>query len=331
MRPLLAEDVAALDDGQVSQRATAKRGVRTRRRRDLREVADQEPSAHAHGRQVERVRARSGERVLVARIGVAGDTHPGIGREHALEPLGRVVGPVGDDDHARVDGVADPDPAPVVHAHPSRARGDVHERVQDRPVGDRVRAVTHCLCLAVRRGHRAGVEVIAADDDRRGHRSRAHELVDRESGLGSVAIAEPADPGRQALERDAPGRKLEPPLQQRVVRKQRRELPVDRVDVGGIARECGPAEGPDAATEQRPDVCGDEARVGERVAEARVERLAPKVVAVVEDVAPCADELGHRPDVRDDRLAGKPEVRLRVAVAQRRGLLEAGPRRARSP
>ena len=50
---------------------------------------------------------------------------------------------------------------------PSRARRRVEQRVEDRPVGDRVGAVFHAFGLAVRRRHRAGVEVVAADDDRR--------------------------------------------------------------------------------------------------------------------------------------------------------------------
>ena len=62
------------------------------------------------------------ERLLVARVDVAHDARAGIGREHALEPLGRLVGAVGDDDHARVDRVADADAAAVVDAHPRRAR-----------------------------------------------------------------------------------------------------------------------------------------------------------------------------------------------------------------
>ena len=70
------------------------------------------------------------------------------------------------------------------------------ERVQDRPVGDRVGAVAHRLGLAVRGRNRAGVEVIAADHDRRRDGARADELVDREARFGAVAVAEPADPWR---------------------------------------------------------------------------------------------------------------------------------------
>ena len=145
---------------------------------------------------------------------------PGIGREHALEPLRSRVGAVGDDDHARVDRVADADAAAVVDADPRRARGDVDERVEDRPVRDRVGAVAHRLGLPVRRRDGARVEVIAADHDGRLHRARPHELVDREPRLRAVAVAEPADPRGQPLECHPLGRELEPLLEERIVREQ---------------------------------------------------------------------------------------------------------------
>ena len=87
------------------------------------------------------------------------------------------------------------------------------------------------------------------------------ELVDREAGARAVAEAEPADPGRQALEGDALGSELEPALEQRVVGEELAELPVDRGDVGRVARQRRPPERPDAAAEERPDIGRDEARV----------------------------------------------------------------------
>ena len=89
----------------------------------------------------------------------------------------------------------------------------------------------------------------------------AHELVDREPGPRAIAVPEPADPRREPLEGDALGRQLEPPLEQRIVREERAELAVDRLDVRRIARERRPAERADASTEERPDVRRDEARI----------------------------------------------------------------------
>ena len=247
---------------------------------------------------------------------------PGSAVEHAFEALRGVVRSVGDDDHPGVDRVADPDTAAVMDADPRRARGSVEERVEDRPVGDRVRAVAHRLGLAVRRGDRARVEVIPADHHRRRHRTGANERVDRKARLGPIAVAEPADPRRKPLERDPLGRHLEPPLQELVVREELPQLAVDRRDVRRIAGERGPAEGPDPAAEERSDIGRDESRVCEGVTQARSIGLTSQVVSIIENVAPHPDELDHRTDVRHDRLRREPEVLLRVALPQRRRLLE---------
>ena len=212
-------------------------------------------------RQVEAVLPCGVERLVVAGIGMPHDACARIGGEHALESLRRIGAAVGEHDHARVDRVADPDAAAVVDADPRRARRRVQERVQDRPVGDRIGAVAHRLGLAVGRGDRTGVEVVASDHDRRRDGARANELVDREACLGAVAVAEPADPRRQPLEGDALGSELQPAQEQRIVGEQAPQLVVDHRDVGRVTREGGPPEGADAATEERPDIGRDEARV----------------------------------------------------------------------
>ena len=157
----LAEDVRVLDDVDLAAArrprsgAAAPAGDATCARSRTSSRPGSSPAALTAGVAAStagRARARARRRAPPRSPASACRTTPmpGIGREHALEPLGRRVGPVGDDDHARVDRVADPDPAAVVDAHPGRARRDVDERVQDRPVRDRVGAVAHRLGLAVR-------------------------------------------------------------------------------------------------------------------------------------------------------------------------------------
>ena len=46
--------------------------------------------------------AREGDRIRVARVEMPKDAGSRIGREHALEPLGHLVAPVGDNHHSRV-------------------------------------------------------------------------------------------------------------------------------------------------------------------------------------------------------------------------------------
>ena len=103
--------------------------------------------------------------------------------------------------------------------------------------------------------------MIAPDDDRGLDLARSDELVDRQPRAGAVAVAEPADPRRQTLERDALRRKLQPTLKQRVVREQSAQHAVDRRDVPLIAGQCDPTKWADATTEERPDIGRDEARV----------------------------------------------------------------------
>ena len=71
-------------------------------------------------------------------------------------------------------------------------------------------------------------------------------------------------------------------MQVRIVRDQLLHLGVGAVDVLGIAGQRRPAERPDAAAEQRPDVGGHEAGECEGVLDALVERDLADVVAVVE-------------------------------------------------
>ena len=103
--------------------------------------------------------------------------------------------------------------------------------------------------------------MIAADHHRGRDAAAADELVDREARFGAVAVAQPADARRQALERDLVGCHLEPPLQERVVGEQALQLAIDRRDVGGVAGKHRPPERTDAAAEERPNIGRDEARV----------------------------------------------------------------------
>ena len=103
--------------------------------------------------------------------------------------------------------------------------------------------------------------MVPPDHDRRLDLTGANELVDRQSRPRAIPVAEPADPGGQALERHAIRRELEPPLQERIVREEVAEHRVDRRDVRRLTRERRPPERADAATEERPDIGRDEARI----------------------------------------------------------------------
>ena len=126
------------------------------------------------------------------------------------------------------------------------------------------------------------------------------ELVEREPGPGPLAVAEPADPRRQPLERDARLGHLDPALQAGVLGEQLEDRAVGPADVLGVAGERGPAERAAALAELRPDEGRDEARIGEGVLHALLLREGPQVVAVVED-----DRAG-RAGSRASRGRGRP-------------------------
>jgi hypothetical protein len=137
-----------------------------------------------------------------------------------------------------------PTPPPWWMLHPRGAAAGVDERVQQRPVGDRVRPVEHRFRLAVRRGNRSGVEVVAPDHDRRRELSAAHHLVEAQPEPVALAVAEPADARRQALEGDPLRRHRDPAVQRLVVGELLEHCPIGGGDVGRITRQRDPAERP---------------------------------------------------------------------------------------
>ena len=107
-----------------------------------------------------------------------------------------------------------------------------------------------------------------------------------------------------------------------LVAEQLEDRVVGRGDVGRVAGERDPAERALALAEQRPDVGGDEAGVGEGVLVAVLLRDAAQRVAVVEGLGAVRAERADRVDVREHRLADARQVVVRVRGAQRVGLLE---------
>src|SRR5207248_8068173 len=123
--------------------------------------------------------------------------------QHALNALRGRRGAVADDYLARVLRIAHADTAAMVERDPGGAARAVQERIEQRPVGNRIRAVAHRLGLAVRARHRAGIEMVAPDDERRLELAACHHLVECQSGPMSLAEPEPADARRQSLETNA--------------------------------------------------------------------------------------------------------------------------------
>src|SRR5689334_20601058 len=105
--------------------------------------------------------------------------------------------------------------------------------------------------------------MIAADDDGRFHFAVFYHFIESETQPVALAEADPADAGGQALESDAFTRHVEPVVQVLVVWYEFLDALVGLVNVFRIAGKCGPAEGADAAAEQRADIGGHKTRKGE--------------------------------------------------------------------
>ena len=144
--------------------------------------------------------------------------------------------------------------------NPGRAARGVEQRIEERPVGDRVGAVEHGLGLAIRARNRTRVEVVAADDDGSGELAVGDHLIERKSQAMSLPQAHPADARRQALELNARAGHVQPMVQVGIVRNQLPDLRIGLVDILRITRQRRPAERSDAAAEERANVLGHEAR-----------------------------------------------------------------------
>ena len=98
-------------------------------------------------------------------VGVARHPQAGVGGENTLQAARRLGCAIGHDHLPGMDAIANAYAAAVVNAHPGGPAHRVDEGVEQRPVGNGVGAVAHGLGLAVRAGHRAAVQVVAANDN----------------------------------------------------------------------------------------------------------------------------------------------------------------------
>src|SRR5262245_3249844 len=165
---------------------------------------------------------------------------------------------------------------------PGSTRRGVEQRIQDGPVRDCVRSISHSFCFAKRRGDRSGVQVIAPDHDRRRQLAAANQLVQCDAEPGALTLSQPTDPRWQTLEGDALLCESDPAAEMRVIRKELEDQLIGAMQVSWLARERDPAKGALPFAEQGPDVLGHEARNGEGIGNAGVAGLGANVVAVIE-------------------------------------------------
>ncbi len=152
---------------------------------------------------------RSRNRGRIAGVGVPHHANPRIAGQDAFElfvRVGRAIGRRSPSPRATSSRLPTPPPW-WTDTHVGAARR-IQQRIQDGPIGNRVAAVEHPFGLPVRRRHRAGIEMVAADDDRRPDLAFADELVDAQAERARLAVAEPQNACGQPLERHARAREV---------------------------------------------------------------------------------------------------------------------------
>ena len=198
--------------------------------------------------------------------------------------------------------IADTDAAAVVNRHPGCAGGRVDERVEQRPIGNRIASVDHPLGLAVGRRYRARVEMVAPDHDGRFDFAALHQLVHCDAELCALAITEPANPRRQSLKVNSFSCELHPARERLVSRKQFEREPVGARDIFGIAAQRDPSKWPATFTKQRTNVFGNKPGNIECILDASLFRLRANVVSVIKSDGPFFLQSEHGLDVNAHRM-----------------------------
>src|SRR5215208_8435380 len=116
--------------------------------------------------------------------------------------------------------------------------------------------------------------------------------------LGAFTVLQPADPGRQALERHPLLGLPDPADQAALLREGIEHGAIGLRDVRGITRKRYPAKRAGAPAEEWPDEFGYEPGYVERLSHApSIRDLAPEIVAVVEGDRAPGLEVQHGPHV----------------------------------
>src|SRR3989449_5075411 len=107
--------------------------------------------------------------------------------------------------------------------------------------------------------------MVPADHHRGADLSLLHQVVERATERGTLALSQPADAGGQSLEGDTLPGEPDPARQVLVLGEQLAHQAVGTADNVLVAAHRDPTERPLAFPEQRPDVLGDETRAVERL------------------------------------------------------------------
>ena len=129
-------------------------------------------------------------------------TKPGIITQHTAKLRRRFFGSVGNDDHTGMYAVPHAYTAAVVQAHPTCTACCVYECIEYWPVGNCITSVQHCFCFAVGARNRAGVEMVASNNNRGFYFSGSYQFIKCKTCFFSFALPQPTNTCRQPLKRN---------------------------------------------------------------------------------------------------------------------------------
>src|SRR5690625_5075477 len=197
--------------------------------------------------------------------------------------------------------------------------------MEDRPVSDRITPILHRLGLTERRCDRAGIEMVSTDREGCAHLTARYEIVERDPEPRPLALAEPADPGREPLEGNPLLRHRDPAPEVLILGEEFEDEFIGPVDILRITREGDPPEGALTLRKEGSDIGRNEAGEGEGILEAGIEGLATEVVAIVEGDRSPPPHLDHGLTVDPHRLLRATDIILRIPLPQLRRRLEGQP------
>jgi len=92
---------------------------------------------------------------LISRVGVSDDAHAWVRGQDSFQPESCLGSSIRYNDLSRMLGISHAHAATMMEGNPCRAADRVDHRVEDRPIGDRIRSIFHGFSLAIRGSHRA--------------------------------------------------------------------------------------------------------------------------------------------------------------------------------
>ena len=122
----------------------------------------------------------------------------------------------------------------MVQADPCRAAGRIEQGIEQRPIADCVRAIEHCLGLAIGAGNATRVEMVASDDDGSRELSPPNHVVESQTEPMALTKPYPADSCREALEVYPLASHIEPIVEVRIVGDQFLDLGIRPINVLGV-------------------------------------------------------------------------------------------------